>query len=65
MSARMLHADIVMSLDDINFGYYISSKTGRIWTKLGRGWRIGSDRKKVRRDRSRSAEIGAKIPTFL
>jgi len=30
-----LHADIVESLEDI-FGY-ISSKTGRIWTKLDRG----------------------------
>ena len=29
------HADIVMSLEHI-FGY-ISSKIGRIWTKLGRG----------------------------
>jgi len=30
-----LHADIVMSLEGI-FGYN-SSKTGRIWTRLGRG----------------------------
>ena len=37
--AYRLHADIVMSLEDI-FGY-ISSKAGRIWTKLGRGMGSG------------------------